>query len=574
MVSDDEVFFFRTEYDDEPVCEQTVNEVLQSRAEVLDDEPLIHYGPPQREVSYAEANATANAIGNSLHDLGITEGDRVSVLLQDPLQTVLGFFGILRAGAIYSPINAEYKADPLAYQLNDTDPDLLLIDDQFAGRIEAIRDDLDTDPHVVIRHNGGGISDLDCFESSTFDTLLDGDSKAVPDVDRSWRDEASIIYTSGTTGNPKGCVCSHRYWLGGICMVFGQILEEDDVVHNSLPMYHIAGVGQVLIPMVAGAACSLWQQFSPTEFWDRVDRYESTHTILLSVMIPWLVKPPEQPDDDENTIKMTIMQPVPDNWQAIANRFGFEVVPMMYSQTEASVPLSGFVHAEGGKPDDWIKGVHPDDIVEKVEGLNMPMLDEIPGDRFMGRPISSVAEGKIVDTETGEELPPGNVGELVLRPKQEHVFMEEYYGMPDKTAETFRDGWLHTGDAAYRDEDGNYFFVDRLGDVIRRRGENISSLQIQDAVNSHAEVEQAAVFPVPAPEGGEDQIGCAVQLAEDSTLDRAGLEAYLSDRLPEFMIPDRVTFFDVLPTTETGKIEKYKLREQFADTDTPRAEDD
>ena len=291
-------------------------------------------------------------------------------------------------------------------------------------------------------------------------------------------------------------------------------------------------------------------------------------------MIPWLVKPPEQPDDDENTIKMTIMQPVPDNWQAIADRFGFEVVPMMYSQTEASVPLSGFVHAEGGKPDDWIKGVHPDDIVEKVEGLNMPMLDEIPGDRFVGRPISSVAEGKIVDTETGEELPPGNVGELVLRPKQEHVFIEEYYGMPDKTAETFRDGWLHTGDAAYRDEDGNYFFVDRLGDVIRRRGENISSLQIQDAVNSHAEVEQAAVFPVPAPEGGEDQIGCAVQLAEDSTLDRAGLEAYLSDRLPEFMIPDRVTFFDVLPTTETRKIEKYKLREQFADIDTPRAGDD
>ena len=564
-LSDSEIFHFQREYDDRPVSKQTINEVLQSRAEQVGDRTLVYYGPKDTEVSYGEMNRTANSIANALAEMGVEKGDKISVMMEDHLQTISAFFGIVRLGAVYSPINVEYKGDALSYQLDDTDPDLFLTDDQYAERLEAVSDELETNPHVVVRETEAGGESIESFETSSFEQLFEGDRETAPEVDLSWEDEAAIIYTSGTTGWPKGCVTSHRYWLSGICMVFGQILEEDDVIHNSLPMHHIAGVGFVLIAMVAGSGTSVWQRFSPKEFWDRVNRYEATYTILLSVMIPWLMNAPEQPDDNENTLKMSIMQPVPDNWQEIADRFGIEVVPMMYSQSEAAVPLSGFVHADGGKPEEYLKGVHPDDILEKVDELNMPMLDEIPGDRFMGRPINSMAEGKIVDSTTGEELPPGEVGELVLRPKQDHVFMKEYYGKPKKTEQTFRNGELHTGDAAYRDEEGNYYFVDRLNDVIRRRGENISSLQVQDAVNSHEAIEQAAVFPVEAPEGGEDRVGCAVQVGEDSTLDEESLRSYLHERLPEFMIPDRIDFYDVLPTTETGKVEKYKLKDEFED---------
>ena len=156
-----------------------------------------------------------------------------------------------------------------------------------------------------------------------------------------------------------------------------------------------------------------------------------------------------------------------------------------------------------------------------------------------------------------------DLGEVAVRPKEPGLLLEEYYNKPERTVEATRNLWFHTGDAAYRDEDGNFYFVDRKGDVIRRRGENISSVQIQDEVNAHEAVDQAAAFPVDAPEGGEDQIAVAVE--SEAALESDDLAAFLDGRLPEFMQPDHYVFVDEIPTTETNKMEKYQLRQSFAE---------
>lgn len=565
-------FEYLTEYDDHAVSHQTVGNVLSVRAECLPEEIYAIYGHEDDQLSFKKMNERANEIGSGLVDVGISHQEKVSVMIDHPLETVKVFFGLLKSGAVYCPINTDYKGDPLAYQLNDTDPELLIVDEKYIERINNIQNDLDTHPKIIIRRtdeDGPPLSEA--FESMPLEQLSTDDT-TTPEVDVSWDDEASIIYTSGTTGRPKGCVVTHRYWLSGMSQLMAQVLDEGDIAHNPFPLNHISAVGICVFMLVAGGKVTLWDQFSPRKFWDRVNKYDATYGALLSVMIPWLTNQEKREDDNENTLKCVAMQPLPDNWEEIATRFGFDIVPMTYAQTETAFPVVAFIHATKGvqgTPEAYRRGAHPEEMIEQARGLNVPVLNGPPDDRFMGRPVPSMAEATVLD-ENGESLPPGEVGEMALRPKQPALFMNRYYNKPKKTVEAFQDLWLHTGDAVYRDEENNYFFVDRIGDVIRRRGENISSLQVQDAVNSHNAVEEAAVFPVPAEEGGEDAICVAIETVEgvDSTQPSPSietLEEHLADRLPDFMIPDHYQFLEELPTTTTNKIEKHKLRERYED---------
>jgi crotonobetaine/carnitine-CoA ligase len=317
----------------------------------------------------------------------------------------------------------------------------------------------------------------------------------------------------------------------------------------------------VVAALVSGSAISLWDRFSPNEFWDRIEAYGATKTILLSVIIPWLLQQPESPDDDENPLKMVHMQPLPDNYDELAERFGFDIVTAGFGQTESGNPLAGFIRTDPGDGDDS-EGMAPSDIVARAEDLRVPVVDEVPEDRYMGKPAFFM-DAAILD-ENYEELPTGETGELAFRPHRSEILMKEYYGKPERNLDAFRNLWFHTGDVAYRDEEGNFCFVDRMGDVIRRRGENISSMQVQDAINAHEAVGQAAVFPIPDEEGGEDEIGTAIGPADDS-FDDSELYEFLDERLPGFMHPDELLVVDELPTTETNKIEKYKLRDRLAD---------
>jgi crotonobetaine/carnitine-CoA ligase len=255
--------------------------------------------------------------------------------------------------------------------------------------------------------------------------------------------------------------------------------------------------------------------------------------------------------------------PLPDNYQAIADRFGFDFLTCGFGQTESGLPLAGLIHTssdERRKPEEYRRGLQPPAVVDRVESLGIPVVSEVPGDRFMAEPASQYMEATVVD-EQGEECPPGKTGELICRPKLPGIILRQYHGKPQLTVEAFRDLWFHTGDAAYHDEEG-YYFVDRIGDVIRRRGENISSIQIQEEVNALEEVADGAVFPIPASAGGEDDIAAAIVPAENG-VNESVIREFLADRLPEFMIPDEIVFIDEIPTTETNKRRKTELKDEF-----------
>lgn len=551
---------YTSPYDDRPMREQTVGSVLANRASRLDDKPYMFYGPEDRAVSFAETNRVANAVANALRSAGIEPGQRVSVLMRNPLETMFAMFGINKAGAVYSPINYDYQGAVLSYQINDTEPDLVVVEDRYVARLNEIRDELSLHPTIAVYETDADSEPLDdTFDRLAYNELKAGDA-ASPDVDVSWHDTASIVYTSGTTGQPKGVVLPHRWIFGNY--VYPSMPSEDAVSHNPLPLYHVGGLyASAVSALASGSAVALWDRYSPTEFWDRVEKYEATSAVLISVMMAWLMKQPERDDDRRNTVQFVSMNPLPDNYKAIARRFGFDFIGAGFGQTESGNPLGGLIHAAKGEyatPVD-IRKMDPDEVVADAEERGRPVVDDIPARGYMGTPNTDYVDVTVLD-ENDEEVPPGETGELAIRPNYPGILMTGYYNKPEATVDAFRNLWFHTGDAVYRDRDDNYFFVDRMGDVIRRRGENISSMQIQAAMNSHDAVAQSAAFPVPAEEGGEDEIGIAVEPATDDGISETEARAHLESTLPEFMVPKYVMVVDRIPSTETNKMEKYKVR--------------
>jgi crotonobetaine/carnitine-CoA ligase len=554
---------YTAEYDDKPLNHQTINSLLENRANRIGDETFLIYGPEDEHVTFAELDTIANRIGNSLSALGVEKSDKVATFMQNPFPIAKAMFGINKVGSVFAPINHMYKGTPLSYQLNDTDPEVLIVSDRYTDRLNSVKNDLETSPNFVVNDSGANNEALDDdFETTHYESLLDA-SADKPPVDLDCDDEVSIVYTSGTTGKPKGCVVTYRWVFDNFSS--HPMLSRTDVTHNPLPWYHVGGpYWTTTSAMIPGSKVVLWDQFSTEDFWDRVTRYEASKLSLVSVMIDWLMKQPEREQDNQNTVNKVSMIPLPGNYTEIAERFGFDFIFTGYGQTETGNSVWGLIHAakaDHATPADIRRGMPPDKLIEKATGFGLPVVDESPGDGFMGKARTDIIEATILN-EKDEVLPPGEVGELAIRPKAPDVIFKQYYNKPEQTLEAFENLWFHTGDAAYRDESDNFYFVDRMRDVIRRRGENISSIQIQEAVNTHGLVEQNAVFPVPAKEGGEDEVAIAVQRVDDS-LTETGLEEYLEERLPEFMVPRFIWFVEAIPTTETNKIEKYKLRSRF-----------
>jgi crotonobetaine/carnitine-CoA ligase len=539
---------------------------LQQQAESYPDNTFLIHGDTDEHISFREMNERANAIGNSLRDLGLETGEKVSLLCSIPPRAFELMFGITKAGGVASPINYEYFGRELSYQINDTNPEFLFVENKYGQRLGDIRNDLDDLPVLIaIESTEESEQFHDDFEVIDFPELLDGAESSAPDTDISWHDEALILYTSGTTGDPKGVVISHRMVLSNQTYPMGDLLEEEDVYHNPLPTYHFGGVGPVWAMLHCGGTCVLWDRFSTKGFWDRVEQYGVTACVFLSVMIDWIYNQPEQPDDAENPIKYAALQPLPDFWQDLANRFGFDIINAAFAQTETGNPLWGLIHAaqgENGTPEEYITGAHPAEIIEQAEAWGVPVVNEPPADKWMGQTKAGAFEVAILD-EHDEKLPPGESGQMAIRPTMPSLIMERYYNSPRQTMEANRNYWFHTGDIARRDEDGHYYFVDRQGNIIRRRGENISPQQLEVPLRELDEVDQVAVFDVPAAEGGEDEVAVVVQPHEGESITKDRIREYLAGELPEYMHPKYVDIWEQLPLTPTKKVQVGETKDQF-----------
>ena len=362
--------------------------------------------------------------------------------------------------------------------------------------------------------------------------VLDSSDDTPPELERDiapW-DLQSIIFTSGTTGPSKGVLSSyvHLYNMA----VSAPFLGGDDRYMLNLPMFHSGGVMPVTAMLIHGGSISVVDAFNTESFWPIVRKTGITTTILLGVMGGFLLKRPPSPDDKNHPLKTCTYVPLNDTAPQFHERFGTDI-HTHFNMTEISMPI--------------------------VSTANPTALGSA------GRPRAGVEVRLFDDNDC--EVPVGTVGELAVRTECPWAMSHGYAGNPEATASAWRNGWFHTGDGFRRDADGNFFFVDRLKDAIRRRGENISSFEVESEVLAHPAVREAAAVAVRS-EVAEDEVMVVVAVREGEAFDPAELIEFLRPRMAHFMVPRFVRVVEALPRTPTAKIEKVKLRNEGLTADT------
>lgn len=549
---------------------EIVAERLDHWAATAGDRVFFHYGEDDVTLTYAEFAARTDCIAGNLAAQGITKGDRVSVFCTNPLVSALLMFGIWKAGAVYCPVNFAYSGRLLSYQLNDTAPRLVVTDARLLSALNAVAAELTDPPTVVVHETAVGAHDHVDRREDVAGALRELDWSALtapaqrPAVEVCFDDPANVVYTSGTTGPAKGVVQPYR-WMAQYTYGLRAPLTSDDVIYNDLPMYHVGGaIANVARAAWVGCEVAVWDRFSPNAFWSRVESRGATTVILLDVMIPWLMKAPASDADRHNTLNKAYMQPLPLHHAEVARRFGFDFVAAGFGQTESGAPLGLLIEqtAQGdGTPDQLYRGLSHAEIGEVARRRGLPVLPgaNVRRKGVMGLP-GPFAQVAVLD-EHDRECADEQAGQLALRPHLPGLVMSEYLGKPDATVNAWRNLWLHTGDVAVRGADGLFYFVDRLGDRMRVRGENLSSFQVEDLLNRHPKVRYCAVFAIRGAEGNEDDVVACVVPDEGAELGADEIHAYAAATMPKYMRPRIVRILDNLPRTATNKVEKYKLRE-------------
>ncbi|MGE3538982.1 MAG: AMP-binding protein [Candidatus Tectimicrobiota bacterium] len=509
----------------------------ESYGKILEDKARLHAGKiavrtPQDAVSYAQLDERVNRLGNALAALGVTKGSKVCVMLPNMPEFLYTWWGNAKLGGVTVPLNTALKGEGLAYIINHSDAETLVIGQQYLPALTDIRPALHTLKHlIVLKTQGPGAGALPPGAVDFAELLTAPAHSPLQEV---WSDDIdSIMYTSGTTGLPKGVIHRQARCYSGFVLAAMTDYTAQDVVYNTLPLFHIGGQNMVWMALVSDTTVALAERFSASRFWDDVRRYQATFTLFLGAMIPILHKQPPTPADHENPLRIALSAAAPRSiWEAFEQRFQVTIVEL-YSQTEGGFLLNTEARAAG-----------------KVGS--------------MGKPSAGYAM-KIVD-EHDQELPPGAVGELIYKPPGQAALVE-YYKNPHATADKTRGGWVRSGDLAYRDADGYFFFVDRKNDFIRRRGENISSFEVEKIVNSHPQVLESAAYAVPS-ELGEDEVMVALIVQPGGVFDPVSLIQHCEAQMAYFMIPRYLRLVEALPKTGTERTMKYQLRAAGVTPDT------
>ena len=452
--------------------------------------------------------------------------------------STLLWLGIATLRAWEAPVHPSYRGYMLEHVVNTVTSRTLVAHFSFLDRVAESADRLGSLERVIVMGSEGRPLPAIPFETITAEELLASAPPPADLVTPHPRDLASIIYTSGTTGPSKGVLVP---W-GDIAAFVLRIwpigdLSEDDVIYTYTPSSHIGAKNLPYLAALLNGSLVLRPEFKIDCFLDDIRRFGVTTTAVVGAIARFLEQLPPQPDDAEITLRNLVMAPALPDLEGFKRRFGLRI-GTCYSMTE----LSGPIASEGWNVVNW-----------KSSGKLSP-----------GWPWYEL---RVVD-ENDYDVGPGNVGELIVRTGAPWTLNLGYYGMPEATAHAWRNGWFHTGDGFMYDEDGNYYFVDRIKDTIRRRGENISSFEVEAVVNEHISVRESAAVAV-ASAYTEDDIMICVVLKPEATLDPRELCDFLQTRLPRFMVPRYVEIMDDMPkTVGTMRTQKAKLRERGVTAET------
>ena len=507
--------------------EMVVGKFVKEKARIHKDRPFLYF--KDEILSYAQVDSISNQFANGFRALGLEKNDKIAIMMVNHPYYLHVWFGAAKLGVVEVPINTAYKGELLKHLINNSESKVLIIDSEFLDRLPLIQKDLPRLERIICRGEvDTALSNSISMPISSIEDFFDyPDDPMTVDVLPS--DPVAFIYTSGTTGLSKGVVCPNNYYLHtGRLVAQLRDARADDVLYTFLPMFHInAQLMTVLTAMVADAQMVLSDRFSASKFWDDIRKYGATQFNYLGAVMTILSKQEPKPEDADVKVRYAFGAACPpDVMEKMEKKFGFEC-------------LEGFGMSEIGL------AVH-DAIGNRRRGSCGKVLDEY-------------FEVKLFDDDDNE-VATGEIGEIVVRPKMPYIMMTEYYNMPDKTLEAYRNLWFHTGDYAKKDADEFFYFVDRKKDAIRRRGENISSFEVEKVINTHPSVMESAVFAVPS-ELGEDEVMTAVVLKPDMDESPAELIEFCNDRMAHFAVPRYVDFVSELPKTPTNRIEKYRMRQ-------------
>ncbi len=502
-------------------AQRTLPAILTAQAEHFGERRLFVCGA--MTWSYRAAKESAAAAAACLLDADLCAGERVALMCGNRTEFMTVFLGAAWIGAVTVPINTAAKGPQVGYYLKDSGAKILVVEAQFLDAIAQA--DLAGLPLQRIWVIGGeapsAVHGVPCG-------ALPEPGAAVPAAPVKPGDALAIMYTSGTTGPSKGVICPHaQYFWWGVNSSRMLGITGGDILHTTLPLFHINALNCFAQALLTGATQVVEARFSASGFWPSIAAHQATVCYLLGAMVPILLSRPPAPEERAHRVRIALGPGVPGNLhETFRQRCGIALLEG-YGSTETNFVLG-------------------DAVGEQRVGS-------------MGRVIPGF-HARVVD-EADNAVAPGVAGELVLHADEPLAFASGYFGMPDKTAQAWKNQWFHTGDRVVQDADGRFRFVDRLKDAIRRRGENISSYEVEQVLLSHPEIQVAAVYPVRSALA-EDEVMAALVRKPGSRLDEMELMRFCEPRLPYFAVPSFLEFFDDLPRTENGKIQKFQLRER------------
>ncbi len=495
----------------------------QAAAEVPD---RVFLRSPSGDLTYAECDDLARRAAAALCGLGVGAGDAVAFLLGNSAEQVAWWAALSDLGALHAPLNPALAGEPLAHALRVSGAGLVVVEDDLASRVGEVasRSGI-ADLRVVPRSS---LQDL-CRAARLHPSPRDLSSRAVSPDDLA---TATLLFTSGTTGSSKACALSHRYLrrAGELHATYVGI-TEDDVLYCPFPLFHIdAATLTVSAALAARATAALDVRFSASRFWDRVREFDATVFNFMGATLTMLWKQPPTPRDRDHRVRVAWGVPMPEWAAGFEDRFGV-ALRQVYGLTDAGVP-----------------------VYDRVVGPRRPGA--------AGRVIDEYALA--IDTVAARVGDPPGVGEILVRGLEPGLVMNGYHGMPEATADTIVDGWVHTGDLGSLDDDGYLTFRGRLSDSVRRRGENISAAEVEQLLESHPAVLEAAVVGVPSPLTEEDVLAYVV-LRPGRVVSPASLHRHCVEYGARHLAPRFIVEVDELPRTPTQKVEKHRLRRSAPD---------
>ena len=510
-----------------PPGELTLPALLKRRAAELGDKPLLRVGAVTR--SYRQACDVAAQMAAALAASGVGRGDRVAALCGNRIELMDLILGCGWLGATVVPLNTALHGTSLRQVLDAVATPFVLAEPHLAGQLAEAAPPGARTVWLTGESADARTPDTGTPDTGTLDIVRaprpDGHAPR-PAAPVTGGDTLAILFTSGTTGVPLGVCCPHEQFARwGINVGRTMRIGQDDVLYSCLPLFHTNAFNAFAQAIVAGATYVLGPRFSASAFTSRLAEAGATVTYLLGAMAGILLSRPPDAADRAHHCRLALAPATPALHQAaFRERFGMVLVDG-YGSTETNLVI-------GASPG-----------------------EQRPG--YLGRVIDGFEAAVLGDD--GGSVPDGTPGELVVRSQHRNAFASGYWDMPARAAEAWRGGWFHTGDRVVLEPSGWFKFVDRIKDVIRRRGENISSLQVEEVLCAHPDVAAAAAFAVPA-EFAEDEVMVAVAPRPGRAIDPASLVRHCERELPYFAVPRYVDLVDQLPVTETGKVAKAVLR--------------